>query len=158
MTLLTGALKFSPVAGLLAAVSVKDLALYVSITTALSGILVVGAIWSAAKAWRERAEARTDEASDLRAEMKDRDSEIARLGGIVDELRTRPDLTAGIAQMQVEHADLRERDAEEHRAIITSVDRLSGQLAGALDRNTVALEALARNVPWAEIINHGGRR
>ena len=159
---LAGGLKALPVAAVLGAISAKDALAYAGIVSMLSAILVVGALWGSAKAWRERAEARADEADQLERAMVVRDAEIEDLHRQVievkAELKARPDLRPVLEEIRVAHAALREADAEEHRAIVAALDRLSGSMQQAITANTTALETLAKNVPWAEITGRAAAR
>lgn len=151
-----GVMKVSPLVAVLAALSAKDALAYAGIVSMLSAILVVGALWGAAKAWRERAEARSDEADQLAGKAIETARQIADLTHkfveVKAELKARPDLRAGIKEMRDEHAALRAADAEEHRAIVASLERLSCSIQESLGANTTAIEALAKHVPWAELL------
>lgn len=132
---------------LFGAVTVQHLALYVGVSITFGSIMAVGALSTAAKAWRERAEARDEEAKDLRGEKAELADKVDRLA---EELSHRPDLRS----LEQALREMRAQDAEEHRAIVGAVDRLMGAVTGALDRNTTALETLGKHVPWDEILSH----
>lgn len=150
-----GVVKAAPVAALLAALSAKDALAYAGIVSMLSAILVVGALWGAAKAWRERAEARADEADQLERQASATAEKLAELDrallAVKAELKARPDLRASIKLMQEEHADLRERDAEEHRAIVAALERLSSSVQESMAAHTTAIKTFAKNIPWEKL-------
>jgi hypothetical protein len=54
------------------------------------------------------------------------------------EMKARPDLRESVRLMQAEHAELREKDAEEHRAIVTALDRLACSMQESLQAHTTA--------------------
>lgn len=139
--MLLGALKATPFAAAAGAISIRDAAAYAAIASMVAGILIVGLLLGAAKAWRERAEARTDEAEQLEARMVERDEEIATLAARIAELELRPDLRG-----------IRKADAEEHAAIVAAIERLSGSFGAAIEGNTTALKTIAENIPWGDLV------
>lgn len=78
----------------LATIAAHDLIYYAALVSTLSAIAVIGAIWSAAKAWRERAEAREDEAEELREQNREQRERRAALEAKVAELERRTDVEA----------------------------------------------------------------
>lgn len=158
-------MKAFPFAAMMGVLSARDAIAYAGVASMLSAIVVVGALWGAAKAWRERAEARADEADQLAKQAAldaEKLTELDRsLIQVKAELKARPDLRDVLKEIRTEHGLLREADAEEHRAIIATLERVGGSMQQAIETNTVALEALAKHVPWADILgtsNQGDRQ
>lgn len=130
---------------LLGALTFQNLALYFGVTVTFGSLIAVNGLIASAKAWRERAEARADEAMELRLEKSEM---TAKLEKLADELALRPDLR----ELEATLKQIRGAGAEEHQAIMAAVERLGASIASSVERNTIALKSLAELVPWADII------
>jgi hypothetical protein len=151
-----GVVKATPFAGLLGALSVRNLALYATTVTLLAGLLVIGAVWAAAKAWRERAEARSDEATQLSAELAEereqkqaQKAENQKLHERVLALEKSRDFVAAFEPLTRAIDQVRADSTHEHEKLQAALEEVVGalgEIAKGLAANTGVTGALAAGI------------
>lgn len=147
--MLAGAVKGVPGAAILGALSVQNLALYATVVSLLAGVLVISAVWAAAKAWRERAEARSDEATQLAGELETRQAENQKLHERLSALEKSRDFVAAFEPLTRAIDQARADSTHEHEKLqagLSEVVTALGEIAKGLAANTGVTGALAAGI------------